>query len=284
MISDYRCFFCFVRAFEKLLEKENISKEAKSSFIIDMLRLYQENQDKSISPEFARDLHIMLRGYTHNHDPYKEAKKKYNDLALKMWPDLNKLILKSKDPYDIALRLAIAGNIIDFAANDKFNLQETIDMVLISEFATDHSKELKRKLEKARTVLYLGDNAGEIVFDKLFIETIKHPNMTYVVRGAAIINDATMEDADYVGMNEIAKVITSGYDAPSTIVNKSSELFREYFEKADIIISKGQGNLEGLLPLNDKRIFFLLMVKCDVIAEMLKVKKNSFVIFNSTCL
>jgi len=161
---------------------------------------------------------------------------------------------------------------------------KTIDMVLISEFTTDHSTELKRKLEKAKTVLYLGDNAGEIVFDKLFIGTINHPDLTYVVRGAPIINDVTMEDADYVGMKDIAKVITSGYDAPSTIVNKSSEQFREYFDKADIIISKGQGNLEGLLPLNDKRIFFLLMVKCDVIAELLNVKKDSFVVFNPTCL
>jgi hypothetical protein len=281
MISDYRCFFCFVRAFEKLLEKENISDEAKSSFTHDMLSLYQKNRDKLISPEFARELHILLRGYTHNQDPYKEAKKKFNDLALKMWPELNKLILRSKDPYDTALRLAIAGNIIDFAANDKFNLQETIDRVLISEFATDHSTELKRRLEKARTVLYLGDNAGEIVFDKLFIKTIKHPEVIYVVRGAPIINDATIEDADYIGMKEIAEVITSGYDAPSTIIDKSSEQLREYFKKADIIISKGQGNLEGLLLLNDDRVFFLLMVKCDVIAETLKVKNGSFVVYNA---
>jgi hypothetical protein len=281
MISDYRCFFCFVSAFEKLLEKENISDEAKSSFTHDMLSLYQKNRDKLISPEFARELHILLRGYTHNQDPYKEAKKKFNDLALKMWPELNKLILRSKDPYDTALRLAIAGNIIDFAANDKFNLQETIDRVLISEFATDHSTELKRRLEKARTVLYLGDNAGEIVFDKLFIKTIKHPEVIYVVRGAPIINDATIEDADYIGMKEIAEVITSGYDAPSTIIDKSSEQLREYFKKADIIISKGQGNLEGLLLLNDDRVFFLLMVKCDVIAETLKVKNGSFVVYNA---
>jgi len=123
MISDYRCFFCFVRAFEKLLVKENISNEAKSSFTHDMITLYQKNQDKLISPEFARELHLMLQGYTHNPDPYRDAKNKYNDLALKMWSELHKLILKSKDPFDTSLRLTIAGNIIDFAANDKFNLQ-----------------------------------------------------------------------------------------------------------------------------------------------------------------
>ena len=121
--------------------------------------------------------------------------------------------------------------------------------LLNSEFAIDHSKQLKKAIEKAETVLYLGDNAGEIVFDKLFIETIKHPNLTYVVRGGPVINDATMEDAEYIGMKDIANVISSGYDAPSTILNKSSKEFQKYFQKADLIISKGQGNLEGLLYL-----------------------------------
>ena len=282
MISDHRCFFCFTRAFEKLLEKENISNEAKKSFTLDMVDLYQKNQDRLISPEFARELHILLRGYTHNHDPYKEAKKKYNDLALKMWPDLNKLILKSKDPFDTALRLALAGNIIDFAASDTFNLQATIDRSLTALFAIDHSGRLKNALEKAKTVLYLGDNAGEIVLDKLFIKTIKHPNLIYVVRGAPVINDATIEDAEYIGMSNIARVISNEYDAPSTILHKSGKTFQRWFKEADLIISKGQGNLEGLIPLNDDRLFFLLMVKCDVIAEFLNVKKESFVVYNTS--
>ena len=110
-----------------------------------------------------------------------------------------------------------------------------------SEFAIDHSKQLKKALESANSVLYLGENAGEIVFDKLFIQTINHPNLTYAVRGAPVINDA------------------------------------------DLIISKGQGNLEGLIPLNDDRVFFLLMVKCDVMAEFMKVKKDSFVVYNASC-
>jgi len=280
MVSDHRCFFCFTRAFEKLLEKENISNEAKKSFTLDMIRLYQNNWDKFIAPEFSRELHIILKSYTLNSDPYKKAKKENNDQALSMFPELEEIIRQSKDPFDTALRLAIAGNIIDFAAGDNFNLQATIDRSLTTFFAIDHSDRLKNALEKAKTVLYLGDNAGEIVFDKLFIKTIKHPNLIYVVRGAPIINDATMEDAEYVGMSNAAKVISNGYDAASTIPSKSSKEFQKYFEKADLIISKGQGNLEGLFPLNDVRLFFLLMVKCDVIAEFLKVKKESFVVYN----
>jgi hypothetical protein len=282
MISDHRCFFCFTRAFEKLLGKENISNEAKKSFTLDMVRLYQNNWDKLIAPEFARELHSILKSYTLNSDPYKKAKKENNDQALSMFSELEEIIRQSEDPFGTALRLAIAGNIIDFAANDDFNLQATIDRSLTTLFAIDHSGRLKNALEKAKTVLYLGDNAGEIVLDKLFIKTIKHPNLIYVVRGAPVINDATMEDAEYIGMSNIARVISNEYDAPSTILHKSGKTFQHWFKEADLIISKGQGNLEGLIPLNDDRLFFLLMVKCDVVAEFLKVKKESFVVYNTS--
>ena len=283
MISDYRCFYCFTRAFEKLLEKENISVEAKNAFTLDMIRLYQNNGNSFSAPLFSRELHSILRSYTHNPDPYKEEKKENNDQALNLLHESEKLIQQSNDPFGTSLKIAIAGNIIDFAANDNFNILVTIDKALNSEFAIDHSKQLKKALESANSVLYLGDNAGEIVFDKLFIQTINHPNLTYVVRGAPVINDATMEDAEYVGMKDITNVISNGYDAPSTIPDKSNKQFQEYFRKADLIISKGQGNLEGLIPLNDDRIFFLLMVKCDVMAEFMKVKKDSFVVYNASC-
>lgn len=283
MISDHRCFFCFVRAFEKLLEKESISDEAKSSFTLEMISLYQNKRSNFSAPLFSRELHHILRSYTHNPDPYKKVKKENNDQAVNMLPELEYIIQQSEDRFNTALRLAIAGNIIDFAASDNFDLQTTIDKALLSEFAIDHSVQLKVEIKKANSILYLGDNAGEIVFDKLFIQVINQPNTTFVVRGSPVINDATIEDAQYIGMKEVVNVISNGYDAPSTIPNKSSKQFQKYFREADLIISKGQGNLEGLLPLNDNRIFFLLMVKCDVIAEFLKVEKGSMVVYNSSC-
>lgn len=280
MISDYRCFFCLVRSFEKLLEKESIPAEEKNNFILDMIDLYKDYQEKIISPEFARDLHRILKGYTNNPDPYKTEKRESNSQAIKMLPEMMEKIRQSADPFNTALRLAIAGNIIDFAANQHFNLENTISKCLNTDFAIDHSKQLKRAVNNADSILYLGDNAGEIVFDKLFIRNMNHKNVIYAVRGMPVINDATIEDAEYTGMNEVAKVISNGYDAPSTIVERSSEEFRNYFYSAGLIISKGQGNLEGLLHSKDKRIFFLLMVKCNVMAEFLKVEKDSFVVFN----
>ncbi len=281
MISDYRCFYCFVRAFEKLLVKENISNEAKNSFTRDMINLYQKNSDSFSGPLFSRELHNILRSYTSNPDPYKDEKRINNDQAMAMASSIANIISESEDPFNTALRLSIAGNIIDFAACDTFDLQSTIDKVLSSDFAIDHSAQLKDKIKSSENVLFLGDNAGEIVFDKYFIRTIGHRNLTYVVRGGPVINDATMEDAEYTGIKDVTNVISNGFDAPSTIPSESSIEFQHYFNKADVIISKGQGNLEGLIPLNDKRIFYLLMVKCDVMAEFLNVEKGSFVVFNN---
>lgn len=280
MISDYRCFYCFSRAFERLLNKENISKEEKFSFTQDMIKLYQNSINNFCAPVFARELYSLLRGYTFNPDPYKQEKKENNDLALSLAPFLEETIGISPDPFNTALRLSIAGNIIDFAASENFDLHAAIEKVLSSDFAIDHSLLLKKKIMNAKLVLYLGDNAGEIVFDKYFIRAINHKNLVYVVRGGPVINDATLEDAAYTGMDKEVKIISNGYDAPSTIPSLSGGEFQEYFRKADVIISKGQGNLEGLIPLNDTRIFFLLMAKCDVMAEFLNVEKGSFVVIN----
>lgn len=284
MTSDYRCFYCLARSFEKLLEKEPISTQAKNSFTLDMIDLYKTHQDKISTPEFARDLHWILKGYSNNHDPYKLEKRQNNIQALELMPEMQNIIKQSSDQFITAMRLAIAGNVIDFAASQTFNLKNTISRALNSGFAIDHSEQLRRAVNNADSVLYLGDNAGEIVFDKLFIQTMNHKRIIYAVRGMPVINDATMEDAEYTGMKEVAKVISNGYDAPSTIVDKSSDEFKSYFYSAGLIIAKGQGNLEGLLHLNDKRIFFLLMVKCNVMAEFLKVEKDSFVVYNGSIL
>lgn len=257
-----------------------MSVEAKNNFTREMAELYARTKDNFSAPEFSRELHAIFKLYTNNPDPYKEAKRKSNNLALSMYPSLKKQISESVNPFDTALRFAIAGNIIDFAVTDHFDLQATIDKVLHSDFAIDHSNELKQAVSKANQVLYIGDNAGEIVFDKLFIETIMHPNLIYAVRGAPVINDATMDDAKYIGMDKVAYVISNGYDAPSTVLEKSSREFINHVKSTDLIISKGQGNLEGLLPLNDKRIFFLLMAKCPLIAELLSAQVNSFVVYN----
>ena len=278
MIFDYRCFFCFARAFERMLEKEIFSPEEKIQLASEMFGLFSNVKNDLLIPALSRELHLLLKKISNNPDPYKEVKKQSNDLVLGMYPELKTIVFNSVNQFDSALRLAIAGNIIDYGVSNDFDLQGTIDNVLNSDFAIDDSAELKQALLQAKTVLYLGDNCGEMVFDKLFIETIMHPNLTYAVRGEPVINDSTLDDAKYVGMDLVADVISNGYDAPSTILEHCSSEFLEVFNRADVIISKGQGNLEGLLGKTAKEVYFLLMVKCDVIADVLKVKKGDFVV------
>jgi len=278
VISDYRCFFCFARAFERLIEKENLLPEEKKCFASDMFGLFNKVKHDFSIPMISRELHVLLKKYSNNPDPYKEAKEQSNDLVLGMYAELKDIVFQAANQFETALRLAIAGNIIDYGIGNHFDLQGTIDNVLSSDFAVDDSVELKQALSQAKTVLYLGDNCGEMVFDKLFIETIMHPNLIYAVRGEPIINDVTLDDAKYVGMDIVADVISNGYDAPSTILEHCSTEFMEVFDRADVIISKGQGNLEGLLGKTDKEVYFLLMVKCEVIADALGVKKGDFVV------
>jgi len=281
VISDYRCFFCFARAFERLIEKGNLQPKEKKQFANDMFGLFNDVKYDFSIPMVSRELHVLLKQYSNNPDPYKEEKNQSNDLVLGMYPELKDIVFQSDNYFNTALRLAIAGNIIDFGISNTFDLHSTIDKVLNSDFAIDDSIRLKQALSEAKTVLYLGDNCGEIVFDKLFIETIMHPNLIYAVRGVPVINDVTLEDAKYVGMDLVADVISNGYDAPSTLLEHCSTEFLEVFNRADVIISKGQGNLEGLLGKTQKEVYFLLMVKCEVIADVLGVKKGDFVVMKN---
>lgn len=153
-LSDYRCFYCFAKAFEQLIEKEHLSIEAKNSFTRQMAELYCRSSEEFSAPKFSQELHTLLQQYTHNPDPYFEEKRKSNDLALEMYPRLRTQILTSSDPFGKAVRLAIAGNVIDYAVNHHFDVAKTINDVLSTGLAIDHSAELHLALQKARRVLF----------------------------------------------------------------------------------------------------------------------------------
>ncbi len=276
---DYRCKACFANNYEKLLEKIPLSTDNAIKFSQFFRSLMDESETKS-SPEIQRELHHKLRELNKVSDPYESEKKYCNKIALNLYDEWKPKIMESDDPFDLALRLAIAGNIMDYGASHQFDLDKTISHALNSDFALGKPYKLKNRIQEAKKILFLGDNAGEIVFDKLLIETIMHPDVTYAVKEKSIINDATVQDAIEVGMHRVADIITNGYDAPSTILEKCSEEFLHLYHSADLIISKGQGNLEGLIDEYDPRIFFLFLVKCDVISDRINAEKGSFVILN----
>jgi len=187
------------------------------------------------------------------------------------------LVDEADNPFQIALRLAIAGNVIDYGPNQRFDINNTLEQAKSIVLAIDDSHSLQASISQAKTLLYLGDNAGEIVMDRIFLETISHPNVYFAVRGAPIINDALLEDAELVGIDKISNLITNGDDAPGTILESTSAEFRDIFDRADLVISKGQGNYEGLNG-TDEKIYYILMTKCDHVANHLGVKKGDFVV------
>ena len=144
--------------------------------------------------------------------------------------------------------------------------------------AIDDSQLLRRELKRARSVFYLGDNCGEIVLDKLFLSCLDVPVKYFAVRGGPVINDATYQDARMVEMRDVAKVVTTGDNAPGAVWESTSEEFKDVFLNADVIISKGQGNLEGLMDVPHQNIYFLLVTKCDLIAGRMGTKKGEFIV------
>ncbi|MDP2236313.1 MAG: ARMT1-like domain-containing protein [Bacteroidales bacterium] len=276
---DDRCANCFLRTYQRLFKKFDVSISQKEQFLDFFHETIRTNYHMQ-NPEKARLLNKIFCQITGVPDPYSEEKDTSNKIAKRYYKKWRMKVLETENPFDMALRLAIAGNIIDYGASDTFNISETIDHVLKSDFAINDAVLLKRKIKESKKILYIGDNAGEIVFDKLFIETMMHNDITYAVKGSPVMNDVTIQDAIDVGMDWVADLISNGYDAPSTILSQCSDTFLKVYDEADLIISKGQGNLEGLFEENNSKIFFLLMIKCDVIAEILKVKKGDFVVYN----
>jgi len=276
---DGRCKTCFTNSYDKLLEKFPLSGCASLEFCGFFNRLIENDEGRN-TPLIQRDLLHKFKELNGVADPFLNEKAQSNAIALQLYKEWKPKVLASANPFNLSLRLAIAGNIMDYGTDQEFDVHATIKKALHVDFALDDSALLAQRIKEAKTILYLGDNVGEIVFDKLFIETMMHNNVVFAVRGYPVLNDATLADAQEIEMDKIADIISNGFDAPSTILSQCSSEFLDVYNSADLIISKGQGNLEGLIGERDPRLFFLLMVKCNVIGERLNVKKGSIVVFN----
>jgi len=216
----------------------------------------------------SQAVHRRIRELCRNGDPYRLSKVRFNRLALDLLPAFRHRLEEAPDPWDAAVRLAIAGNVMDLAVKgglSESQIQDSIDQSL-NESLEGNTAEFAASVREARRILYLTDNAGEIVFDRLLIEQMPREKVTVAVRGSPVINDATLEDAEQAGLTRLVQVIDNGSDAPGTLVRDCSEAFQRHFADADLIIAKGQGNYETLRE-SCKPIYFLLRVKCPVIAR-----------------
>ncbi|MBN1559694.1 DUF89 family protein, partial [candidate division KSB1 bacterium] len=207
----------------------------------------------------------------------RDSKKAANRMMLQELENFRARINDAADPLQTALRLAIAGNVIDYGPQHQLDLWETIERVLRTPLAVDDSEALRRELSASKQLLYIGDNCGEIVLDRLLLETIAHPNVWFAVRGGPALNDATLEDALTVGIDQLARVITTGDDAPGAVWETASSEFKDVFQASDVVIAKGQGNLESLMDVKHN-IYYLLVAKCELIAARVGAQRGDFIL------
>jgi uncharacterized protein with ATP-grasp and redox domains len=226
-------------------------------------------------------IHRMLREQT-GLDPYRPVKETYNRIALGMLPMLRSMAAASTDGLGGGVRAAIAGNVIDFGIYETIDLNRSIEESFRLPLSSAPYRSFADRIASSRRILYLCDNAGEIVFDRVLIEVLreKGKEVTAVVKGSPVINDATLEDAHVAGLPECAQVIDNGSDGIGTLLETCSQHFREEYHAADLVISKGQANYETLVQESDERIFFLFKVKCPVVASHLGRPDGDIVIMH----
>jgi damage-control phosphatase, subfamily I len=261
------CIPCFIRQGLEMARLVTDNTAVHEQILRDLLCEAAKMDLSQCPPAMGQKLHRKLRQLSGIADPYKAVKDRFNTMALKMMPELVADIENSDDPLFMVLRLAVAGNVIDLGVKGGIGEGQVHKAVCntLNEPFHGEIEDFRDAVLKAQNILYLADNAGEIVFDRLLIELLMPAQVTVAVRGAPVLNDAIREDAELAGLGHFVEVIDNGSDAPGTILADCSEDFRRRFYNADLIIAKGQGNFETLSN-EEVNIYFLFKVKCPVIA------------------
>ncbi len=276
-----KCLPCVVNQAIKVAGITGVDE--KEELLREVFTYLSEMDFDTTTPEIIGEIFEIIKKYTNNPDPYKETRNYYNKLFLKLLPKFERKIEQDGNSFQSAIRYAIVGNIIDFNPIHNTLLEDVLDCfekMEQLELAIDDSKMLMEDVLNAEMLLYLGDNCGEICMDKIFIKQIKkiNPNIKILfgVRGKPVVNDSTAEDAYIVGIDEYAEIIDNGDGSLGTVLSRTSSEFKEAYKNTDVVIAKGQANYECLSEEN-KNIYFLLMTKCDVIAEDIGVAEKKMI-------
>lgn len=269
MKTHLDCYPCLLRQALSAARHAGASEDQQHRILLDTMDKLRALRPDSTPPQLAYRIHQRVQELTNNTDPYREAKDQATQQALVLYAELKKKVSASADPLEMAVRIAIAGNIIDLGVAESYDLDATLKRVLTQPLAINDIVSFRNTLARSNSVLFLADNAGETVFDRILIEILETP-VTYVVKAGPIINDATREDA-------IAAGIDNGSNAPGTLLDQCAKTFRNRFAQADLIIAKGQANYESLSN-SSAPVFFLLQAKCNVIARDLNVAVGGVVL------
>lgn len=270
------CLPCILRQVLEASRMATDNTELHENIMTETIKLLSNYKMYSSSPEAGREAHQIVKKYTDVFDPYKDIKRDNINTALKLYPFLQQFLKGKQNRIYWALKIAATGNVIDSAVNADLNIEKCIEFEMNKEFAVCDLVHLEHQLEKAKSVLVIGDNAGETVFDRILLDELPHLNITYAVRSAPIINDATVEDAIASGLDQCSRVISTGCNAPGVILKECNKAFLDVFYNADIVISKGQGNYETLSD-EKRNIFFLLKAKCKVLAQLIGGELNDYI-------
>ena len=285
------CYPCIFQQLLSLAKLMNMNEAERKRLFADSMEYLLETEGRGVMVQHlvrrATDAVLAMCGKPEDHDPYAGIKARSNELALQYRPMFQEKIATSASPLEEAVKLAAAGNIIDFGAKGHGDLDIEEELASIDQrgFGIYDYEEFSNRLSRADTLLYLCDNAGEIVLDAMFIQEIQKTfpslQITCAVRERPIINDVILKDAVEVGLDEVVPVISSGSVYPGTILAETSDAFQNLFESADLVISKGQGNFETLFETDTDRIFFILRVKCGMMADLAGTEKGNLVLMQS---
>ncbi len=282
MKTSLDCIPCFIRQALDAARLVSVDADVQERIVRDVLLWSAKMNLAEPPPLMGQRIHRRLHEITGVTDPYRAAKDRQNRMAQSLLPELRAVIEASPEPLATAVRLAIAGNVIDMGANGDITetrVRASIQHAL-SKPVTGDWQTFRHAARSAKHILYLADNAGEIVLDRLLIEQLSPERVTLVVRGAPILNDATITDACAAGLNELVEIIDNGSDIAGTVFGDCSRAFRKRLAGSDMIIAKGQGNFETLseepLPA-----FFLFLAKCPVIAAEAGVPLGAQVLMQS---
>ena len=284
MKISYECGPCFLRQAREAMDLSSDDEDLKMELMNDIFKFLAINFKKGTnSNKTGSHMHNLIKQKTNCFDPYIEQKKLSNELALKYLP-VAKEILKENDTLENRVKIAIVGNILDFGAFQlSDDIEDLIKNALNKDLAIKDIESFKESLKKHDKVLYLVDNTGEIVFDKLLLSEIKKYGLdiTIAVKSYPILNDACMEDALDAGLDEFGKIVEIGAGTVGYVDSEISDEFREIFANHEFIISKGMGNYEGLteIDLSDKDIYFLLCAKCTTISKDIGVNLQDMLLF-----
>ncbi len=278
MQTDPECLACFLRQAHLLAQQVTSDPDRQLEAVRIAARHVAECDLTLTPPEQTAIIGRRITDYLGSDNPYAEAKRRYNAMCLAGYPALREHVFTAEDQLDAAVRVAAVGNIMDLSIFAGIDTDAALAAARTTALAINHLPRLAADLATAETVLILGDNAGEIVFDLPLAELLaRQAQVFYAVKAGPTSNDVTREDADQVGMGRFATVIDNGTRIMGTPLTRCSAAFLEVFHRADVIISKGQGNFETLNAA-DANLYFVLRAKCAVVARFLGVSIGDVVL------